>query len=53
MVAVLGLLLTYTSLGYRDVRILAGIEVLSGLLTIAWSASFMYMEMTEFWSNQV
>ena len=46
---------TYTSLGYGDIiplgdiRILAAVEVLVGLLTIAWSASFMFMEMTELW----
>jgi hypothetical protein len=48
---------TFTSLGYGDVvpvgdmRILAAVEVLTGLLTIAWSASFIYMQMTDLWSE--
>lgn len=49
---------TFTSLGYGDVvplgdlRILAAVEVLTGLLTIAWSASFIYMEMTQVWRDE-
>ena len=49
---------TFTSLGYGDIvpigemRILAAIEVLTGLLTIAWSASFIYMEMTHLWNDE-
>jgi hypothetical protein len=46
---------TYTSLGLGDLapvgpmRLLAGVEALNGLLLIAWSASFMYIEMERHW----
>ena len=46
---------TYTSLGFGDIypageiRILAGIEALTGLLMISWSATFSYLEMRRFW----
>lgn len=42
---------TYTSLGMGDIypvgelRMLAGFEVLTGLLMIGWSASFLFVEM--------
>lgn len=45
----------YTSLGFGDiepfghVRFLAGLEGLTGLILIAWTASFMYIEMQKFW----
>ena len=45
----------YTSLGYGDIeplghiRFLAGLEALTGLFLIAWTASFMYIEMQKFW----
>lgn len=48
---------TYTSLGYGDVvpggelRMLAGIEALNGLLLIGWSASYTYIAMERFWSD--
>ena len=44
----------YTSLGFGDiepfghVRFLAGLEGLTGLILIAWTASFMYIEMQNF-----
>jgi hypothetical protein len=47
---------TYTSLGYGDVlprgdlRLLAGVEALNGLLLIGWSASYTYISMERFWS---
>jgi len=47
----------YTSLGYGDIlpggplRMLAGLEALNGLLLIAWSASFTYLEMERFWKD--
>jgi hypothetical protein len=47
---------TYTSLGYGDViplgemRMVAGIEALNGLLLIGWSASYTYIAMERFWS---
>ena len=46
---------TYTSLGVGDVaplgniRFLAGLEALTGLALITWSASFMFIEMRKFW----
>ncbi|MEO8187158.1 MAG: potassium channel family protein [Burkholderiaceae bacterium] len=48
---------TYTSLGLGDiaplgpVRLLAGVEALNGLLLIAWSASFTYLSMQNFWPS--
>jgi hypothetical protein len=50
---------TYTSLGYGDLvphgalRALAGVETLSGLLLIGWTASFLYMAMQRFWSDDM
>lgn len=46
---------TYTSLGYGDLypvgemRLIAGIEALTGLLMIGWTASFTYFEMCRHW----
>ncbi|MBI3710771.1 MAG: two pore domain potassium channel family protein [Proteobacteria bacterium] len=46
---------TYTSLGLGDVvplhelRLLAGVEALNGLVLIGWSASFTYLDMEKFW----
>jgi hypothetical protein len=48
---------TYTSLGYGDIvpagdlRLLAGMEALNGLLLIGWSASYTYIAMERFWSD--
>ncbi len=48
---------TYTSLGFGDIvpvgplRFVAGIEVLLGLVLIAWTASFMYVQMERFWND--
>ena len=45
----------YTSLGFGDVhpigpiRFLAGFEALTGVVLIAWTASFMYVEMQKLW----
>ena len=45
----------YTTVGYGDIepfgmlRFLSGLEGITGLSLITWSASFMYMEMTRFW----
>ena len=50
-------LINYTSLGYGDitpignVRFLAGFEGLVGLVMIAWTASFIYVEMTGSWHH--
>ncbi|MGH1486755.1 MAG: ion channel [Cellvibrionaceae bacterium] len=49
---------TYTSLGFGDIepmgniRFLAGLEALLGLVLITWSASFMYLEMTKYWREK-
>ena len=49
---------TYTSLGYGDVvpagelRLLAGTETLNGLLLIGWSASYIFIAMERFWSDE-
>ncbi|WP_341503903.1 ion channel [Gallaecimonas sp. GXIMD4217] len=49
---------TYTSLGLGDIaplgniRFLAGLEALTGLVLITWSASFMFIEMTKFWEGK-
>lgn len=49
---------TYTSLGYGDVvptgdvRLLAGVEALNGLLLIGWSASYTYIAMERFWREE-
>lgn len=46
---------SYTSLGLGDIfpvghiRFLTGLEALTGLVLITWTASFMYMEMERFW----
>lgn len=46
---------TYSSLGYGDIeplghiRFLAGLEALTGLVLIAWTASFLFLEMKKFW----
>lgn len=51
-------LTTYTSLGFGDVepigdvRFLAGLEALTGLVLITWTASFMFIEMQRFWAPQ-
>ena len=49
---------TYTSLGFGDIepfgniRFLAGLEALTGLVLITWTASFMYIEMLKYFDNQ-
>jgi hypothetical protein len=48
---------SYTSLGFGDIvpkgnlRILTGIETLTGLILIAWTASFIFMQMHRFWGE--
>lgn len=48
---------TYTTLGFGDVvphgdlRYLTGLESLTGLLLITWTASFLYLEMTRYWDR--
>ena len=50
--------ITYTTLGFGDVipagslRFLTGLESLTGLVLITWTASFMYFEMQKYWDDQ-
>jgi hypothetical protein len=47
----------YTTVSYGDIkpfgnlRFTAGIEAITGLSLITWSASFMFMEMMKFWQE--
>ncbi|MFV8818803.1 potassium channel family protein [Haliea sp. E17] len=47
----------YTTLGvgdivpHGDIRYLTGLESLTGLVLITWSASFLYLEMTRYWNR--
>ena len=49
---------TYTTLGYGDIepfggiRFLAGVESLTGLLLITWTASFLFIEMQRYWVSR-
>lgn len=49
---------TYTTLGFGDIepvgslRYLVGIESLTGLVLITWTASFLYIEMQKYWDAQ-
>jgi voltage-gated potassium channel Kch len=49
---------TFTTVGYGDivatdrVRMLVGVESLTGFVLITWTASFLYLEMSRFWSNR-
>ncbi|SFV61861.1 hypothetical protein MNB_SUP05-5-466 [hydrothermal vent metagenome] len=49
---------TYTTLGFGDIeplgnlRILTGIEALTGLVLITWTASFLFYEMQRYWNNE-
>jgi hypothetical protein len=48
---------SYTTLGFGDiapmgdVRYLTGIEALTGLVLITWTASFLYLEMQKDWES--
>ena len=48
---------SYTTLGTGDIvplgdlRFLSGLESLTGLVLITWSASFLYLEMTRYWDE--
>lgn len=50
--------MTYTTVGFGDVvplgaiRFMAGMEGLTGLVMIAWSASFTYIEMQRDWRSR-
>ncbi len=49
---------TYTTLGtgdiepHGDLRFLTGLESLTGLVLITWTASFLYLEMTRYWDEE-
>ena len=49
--------ITYTSLGFGDVapvgslRLLAAVEAITGLVLIAWTASFAFLAMQELWQT--
>ncbi len=48
---------TFSTVGYGDVyprgnlRFLAGLESLTGLVLITWTASFLYYEMQRYWDS--
>lgn len=48
--------MTYSTVGFGDlspvgaVRLLSGMEAITGLLLITWSASFTYLEMSRLWT---
>ena len=48
-------LVSYTTLGFGDIyptaglRVITGVEALTGLLMITWSASFTFLYMQKFW----
>jgi len=49
--------ITFTTVGYGDfvaqgyVRYLTGVEALTGLILITWSASFLFIEMQKYWTD--
>jgi len=49
---------TYTTVGDGDVfvngyiRYLTGVEALTGLILVTWSASFLFLEMQRYWSGR-
>jgi hypothetical protein len=49
--------LAFTSLGFDAwvpvgaIRILAGVEALTGLVLVAWSASFAFLQMQRHWTQ--
>lgn len=49
---------SYTTLGFGDVepsghlRFLTGLESLTGLVLITWSASFLFIEMQKYWPRK-
>jgi hypothetical protein len=49
---------TYTSLGFGDiypvslVRLIVGVESLTGLIMISWTASFTFLEMNRYWAGK-
>jgi hypothetical protein len=49
---------TFTTLGFGDiypigpVRYLTGLEALTGLVLITWTASFLFVEMEKYWERR-
>ncbi len=49
---------TYTTVGFGDIfvngyiRYLTGVEALTGLILVTWSASFLFLEMQKYWSDK-
>lgn len=49
---------SYTTLGFGDIvpsghiRFLTGLESLTGLVMITWSASFLFLEMQKYWPKR-
>jgi len=49
---------SFTTLGFGDIvatgdiRFLAGLEALTGLVLITWTASFMFIEMQKQWKDR-
>lgn len=49
---------TYTTLGtgdiepFGDLRFLTGLESLTGLILITWTASFLFLEMSRYWKEK-
>jgi hypothetical protein len=49
---------TFTTVGFGDlapvgpIRFLSGTEALTGFILITWSASFLYLEMQQYWSRK-
>jgi hypothetical protein len=48
---------SFTTVGFGDItptgplRLLAGVEALTGLVLITWTASYLYIEMTRLWKT--
>ncbi len=51
-------IVTYTSLGYGDLtpigrmRLLAGIEALTGIILVAWTSSHLFLMMQRYWERE-
>ena len=49
---------TYSTVGFGDlspvgaIRLMSGVEAMTGLLLITWSASFTYLEMSRLWVSR-
>ncbi|MBX9407353.1 potassium channel family protein [Pseudomonas baetica] len=49
--------ITYTTIGFGDItpvgnlKFLTGLQALTGLVLITWTASFLFLEMQKYWKN--